>query len=300
MNRSASDQPSAPPAIELFCPACAYNLGGIDSERCPECGFEIDRTAAAASRIPWEHRCRLGRVRAYWRTMWMSTRVLAGEVVRPVNYRDARRFQLVTVLIASLPLIALAALPMPLTVFTARRTPMGAWPMAVPPGWAIDLALPFLAGVGLRALPVAIVLYLLAMSGAASYFFHPHHLTTVQQNRAIALSYYACRPLVLLVIPALLGWASLLLHVNQPAWGNKGFLEASLMGTAAVFMLIITLLLLWVGYIRMLRHATLCSTVRAIALAVTLPIAWLVLAVMILVGLPWVVGFGMMVAWSFQ
>ena len=37
--------PSTNPAADLFCPNCGYNLRGIDSERCPECGVVIDREA---------------------------------------------------------------------------------------------------------------------------------------------------------------------------------------------------------------------------------------------------------------
>ncbi len=293
--------PSAPADLELFCPACGYSLRGIESDRCPECGFAIDRSAAAVSRIPWEHRRRLGWVRAYWRTMWMSSRTVAGDMIRPVNYCDARRFQLVTVLIASLPLAAMAALPVPPALYQGLSASLSAWPLALPQGWMIDFALPFLAGVGMRVvLPIAIVLYFLAMTGVASYFFHPPHLTVVQQNRAVALSYYAGTPLVLLAVPTLAGWVFLLLHMYKPGWVDRVFMVASLMGFVIGLVPIVTLLLLWVTSLRMLRHATVCSTARTITMALALPIAWAVLAVLIVAGLPWLVGYGMIVYWSFQ
>ncbi|HEV2292602.1 MAG TPA: zinc ribbon domain-containing protein [Tepidisphaeraceae bacterium] len=296
----ASPHTSAPPGIELFCPACGYSLRGIDSELCPECGFKVDRSAAAVSRIPWEHRRRLGWARAYWRTMWMSTRVVAGDVVRPVNYRDARRFQLITVLIASFPLAALAALPLPANLFAAIGGTLSGWPIVVPPGWAIDLGLPLLAGVGVGALPVAIVLYLLATSGVASYFFHPPHLSVVQQNRAIALSYYACAPLVLLILPALIAWVYLGLHVYRPGWENRVFLIDATMNLLMAILPVVTVLMMWFASLGMLRHATACSTARLFAMAIVLPVAWVVLAGLILVALPWVVGFAMIVVWSLQ
>jgi hypothetical protein len=304
MSASAPEQPpqqTTPPLdIELFCPSCGYSLRGIDSELCPECGFKVDRSAAAVSRIPWEHRRRLGRVRAYWRTMWMSTRVVAGDMVRPVNYRDARRFQLITVLIASLPLAAMAALPLPDGIFKALGNTFSGWPVVTPPGWGVDLGLPLLAGAGVRAFPIAVVLYFLAMTGVASYFFHPPHLTVVQQNRAIALSYYACAPLVLLVLPTLAAAAFLALNVYHEDWADRQFMIMAFLGLFMSLSPIIVLLMLLIASLRMLRHATVCSTARMIAMGVTLPIAWAVLAALILVGIPWLVGFAMLVWWSFQ
>ncbi len=294
-------QPDVPPSLDLFCPACGYSLRGIDSEQCPECGFAIDRSAAAVSRIPWEHRGRLGVVRAYWRTLWMPARTVAADIVRPVNYRDARLFQLVTVALVSLPLAAMGALPIPATYFKGLGSSMNAWPVTMPPGWAVDLILPLLAGAGMRmVVPIAIVLFFLAMTGVASYFFHPPHLTVVQQNRAVAMSYYACTPLVLLLLSGLVGWAYILLHVYNDGWADRHFSLHALMLMVIGLGAAAALLLLWWGYIRMLRQATLCTTTRAFALGATLPLAWVVLAALILVGLPWLVGFGMIVFWSFQ
>ena len=298
---SESPGPTAPPDLELFCPSCGYSLRGITSDRCPECGFAVDRSAAAVSRIPWEHCRRLGPVRAYWRTMWMPSRAVASDMIRPVNYRAARRFQLITVLIASLPIAAMAAVPLPDNFYMALGSSLSTWPMTLPPGWAIDFALPFLGAAGLRfVLPVAIVLYFIAMTGVASYFFHPPHLTVVQQNRAIALSYYACTPLVLLLLPTLLGWAFLLLAMYKPDWLDRNFIGAAFMGFLTGLVPVVTLMLMWFTTIRMLRAATLCSTARVIAMAVTLPLAWALLAVLIVGGLPWLVGYGMIVYWSLQ
>ena len=109
----ASDIPVEPVGEELFCPGCGYDLRGLASERCPECGLTIDREAVAASAIPWMHRTRLGRVNAFRRTVWMAIRhpaTLARDAARPVSYLDAQKFRWVVVLLGALPLAAAALL----------------------------------------------------------------------------------------------------------------------------------------------------------------------------------------------
>src|SRR5829696_1063144 len=90
-----------PPADEdLFCPECGYNLHALHGiDRCPECGLAIDRDGFARSRIPWVHRRHVGRIRSYWRTVWLATlrpKTVAAEASRRVSYPDARQFRYVT------------------------------------------------------------------------------------------------------------------------------------------------------------------------------------------------------------
>ena len=94
------------PLESLYCPQCGYDLRGIgDTRRCPECGLVIDWDELADSRIPWVHRRHIGRVRAYWRTLWLATvhtKSLSRETFRPVSYADAQRFRFVTSVIAAI------------------------------------------------------------------------------------------------------------------------------------------------------------------------------------------------------
>src|SRR5687768_3337208 len=116
----------ASPAVEmreLFCPVCGYDLRGIESTRCPECGGEVDRSALAASNIPWVHRRYLGAVRAFWKTVRTATvrpEHLGAECARPVNYADALRFRFVVVLTVWVPVAA--ATVAWLTIPALRRT----------------------------------------------------------------------------------------------------------------------------------------------------------------------------------
>ena len=101
--------------LDVFCPKCSYNLRGIDSERCPECGYSLAFLKIAESQIPWVHRQQIGRFRAYWRTVWWATvrRLKFGEeLTRPMSLPDARRFHYVTMCHAYLAILVLTGLLM--------------------------------------------------------------------------------------------------------------------------------------------------------------------------------------------
>src|ERR1700722_11740517 len=107
----STTSPSDDPTNGRFCPACGYNLRGINSDRCPECGHAVDPTSLAISIIPWMHRRSLGRTKAYLRTVIMSIthcRKLAQEVARPANFSDAILFRRVTAVLATVSVIVLS------------------------------------------------------------------------------------------------------------------------------------------------------------------------------------------------
>jgi len=100
-------------ALDVFCPKCSYNLRGIESERCPECGYSLAFLKIAESQIPWVHREQIGRLRAYWQTVWWATfrRLKFGEeLARPMSVPDARRFLHVTMLHVYLAILILTEL----------------------------------------------------------------------------------------------------------------------------------------------------------------------------------------------
>lgn len=85
-------------AHDAYCPACGYNVRGLDGCRCPECGKGFDPAELSASQIPWTQRGQVGRVRAFWRTVWFATfraKQMTAGGAGELDRAAARRFRLV-------------------------------------------------------------------------------------------------------------------------------------------------------------------------------------------------------------
>jgi hypothetical protein len=192
--RETVSTPGSLPAIPAgaVCQQCGYDLRGLTGAMCPECGRSLAGVRATVSQIPWSHHRDIGRFRAYWKTIWLvmfRQQEFCDELARPVDFVDSQRFRWMTVLHAAAPAAAVIVVTGLLYGDRLRLQwdlPSGGWLMAV------------LAGFWLHY-----VLFLLAATGAPSYFFHPKACPIEQQNRAIALSYYASGPLALMFVPAL-------------------------------------------------------------------------------------------------
>jgi hypothetical protein len=251
----------------LFCPQCGYDLRGTESDQCAECGFALDRARLVASRIPWVHRKYLGWRRAYERTNFLvlfKPAVLAEEMSRPVDYKEARRFRYVTVLMAAVPLDAWA-IALFLTSGALRDFPQG---NAL--GWILE-------GVCAITGIVAIWLFLLGASGSGSYFFHPRRMSIAQQNRAIAVSCYGCAPLAWAWLPAgLLALARLIMNASRRP--NDLALQIAVPLYAAGFGLAaIVVILWWARTVNLMRGTTQCGIPRTLLFAIYLPLSWAVL-----------------------
>ncbi|HSZ55361.1 MAG TPA: hypothetical protein VK797_06860 [Tepidisphaeraceae bacterium] len=251
---------------DLFCPECGYDLRGSASDRCPECGLAIDRAGMSVSRIPWVHRREIGRFRAYWRTTWMvmvRRRRLADEMNRPITIADARRFWLVTVVLAWLP-IAAWAVGLAVADFEPRDFRAG-----VRLGYLLEAAI-------FAAALFAVWLFLLLATGSMSNWFVSDTFQGDRQDRAIALSYFTCAPLGWLWLPAALG----LLWLGADQIRARGLLEQiELIGLIGPEVLAVVLFMrTGLGAIFLMRAVTHCGPGRTFAMCVGLPLSWALLA----------------------
>lgn len=284
---------------ELYCPDCGYNLHGIDSPRCPECGLEIDRSTLGQSILPWVNRERIGRIRAFWRTAEMATlrpQQLAREMVRPAQLAEALRFRRITCVLgmfALLPSVVIAAIELQREL-----------------GWALqfsgDRLLSDADWLGsmfhaliLISCCVGAWLFLKGMTGIASYFFHPATLTVRQQNRAIALSYYACAPIA--YVPLILIFSIGILTLAGRLIGSRlNILLVGILALVAFTPPALCILAMFRTPIQLLGAVTHCGWGRQILLAIILPIAWLILAILTLVLIPGTVALIGIIVLSFR
>jgi hypothetical protein len=107
-----------------------------------------------------------------------SSRRISKEVDRDVRYDDAQRFRWVTVMLVYLPWLFSDAL----LVAVGEWDRLDILEFGVSWKAAATQAVPF----------GSMLLFLAAVTGLPSYFFHPRYLPFEIQNRGIALSYYTC------------------------------------------------------------------------------------------------------------
>ncbi len=253
---------------EIHCPQCAYCLRGLASERCPECGYDLSVMRSDVPVIPWARRGEIGVVRAYWLTLrdvlFRHDR-FCDAVLQPVGYRDAQLFRWVTIGLVYLPLMAITvslyAFARPRLVVEFVEPEFGlVWPMVV--------------------FQICLALFLVAVTGVQSYFFHPRSLSIESQNRAVAMSYYAGSAVLWLGLPA----AVILIGFNVPPlpYGSALLLLVGAILWLAVF----PVLACWLSILRIARRVLPQSKRRGVAMAVALPALWGLLAIAIFAGIP--------------
>ncbi|MBU0617201.1 MAG: hypothetical protein KKI02_05755 [Planctomycetes bacterium] len=265
-DKTTAPDPAAPTASayadDLFCPDCGYSLRGLTSERCPECGLKLDFIESEVSLIPWERRREIGRLRAYWQTVLLvmfRNKVFCRAAYRPVGYHDARSFRWVSILHAYGPaLLCLGVLHLLHPDLLPGAADEYGW-------WLIGLNW------------VCVLLALLAFTGMPSYFFHPRSLPMARQNRAVALSYYGCAPLALGPV-MLLGFI-----IGAAVWGTGK--HEYLTGLIAALVQVSILIWCWELWSRLAQRAFIGSG-RRLLMTWSLPVLWLLVGGLILVGLP--------------
>ena len=279
--------------LPVPCPVCGYDLSRASSDRCPECGWQIDEQALREASIPWQQ---VGGVRGFLRTLRLALRhprALGRQALRPVQYRPARRFQVICVLLAWLPIAPLMAWGMwsirgqiiaDPSLGTAGFGFFGSAPPTQIDAWGGILADAAIVAAALLGL----FLWPLLATGVPSYFFHPKRLPRGLQDRAISLSYYAAAPLTLVpLVPFLAAAAGFVGEVtngdlSQPLTWVGAFAPACaaalIAGVAVADLIVMPLILLRVGLHASLGRVLLCG--------LTTLIGWIVLFPLLVIGLP--------------
>ncbi len=265
----------SPDILELFCPTCAYNLRGLTTDRCPECGQAFDRATLSNSPIPWMHRLRIGRSGAFCRTIWQATfhpPQLAAAMAAPLPIRDALRFWAIAV--AGLYVIT-------------------AWPLiwlsidfGNIPDWGLDFQLPIVAGTELRpllflywlALPCAVsLIQCLTMARAAG--------NAATRQRAAAVGLYLTGALLLILLVT-----SIIVDGIVSIWIAGGDELARHIPFLLTVPLCVAMLLRLIPTSGVYRHIARTSHLRTLLVALRLLLLWCVGALVCCIGLPWVAG----------
>ncbi len=280
------------------CPNCGYDLRAMAGSRCSECGLELDLASLAASAIPWAARRRIGRVRAYVRTVWQITADARGvrhELSRPQAIGDGRGFARITGTLLGLMFVGLLlGAWATFDDWTLNIAPPSIWPGAGPvlPGWAQDLMVPWLAGFELPGVaPGCAFLLGMALAWMPRSVFHARRLPTERGLAVEALAGYLGAPLLVAPVGLLMvGIGGALVEGSSDA-ASAGAALLILGFTVAVASVLLALLRAgqWVARS---RHAGL---LRGAAASLELTGLWAVSVVALLGIIPWCVGFFVLV-----
>jgi hypothetical protein len=204
---------------------------------------------------------------------------LRNEAALPVSYPDSQSFR--WLVIAHLYLLVLVATV--LTVLFGDKLWIDPLQFENGAGWLGLLGSAAIIHIG-------IVGYLAAITGLPSYFFHPRQLSVEQQNRAVALSYYACAPLAWLLLAAVILTGGTLIR-EQFADHLAGWI-ALIVGGLIAFCSIIA----WPIALRFFGRTAL-GGVRPERISILLPLLWLGVTGAIVVVYPLIVLFiGVLIA----
>jgi hypothetical protein len=283
----------------LLCPACGFDLRATTSDRCGECGLEIDRQGLHVSGIPWAHRDRMGRAAAYLKTVRLVSldRDIRYEAAKPQELRDGRSFRRLTACLVAVALIGtfVAAL-----VAAGGHVALAVQRDVLNPTWAPlnrrvpDVAVPWSAGATIPGvLPACLAALAFWIAGAQRFAFRTPRSTPEGRARsAVAFSYYTTAPLLLLV-PAMACWTAVAMikyeldTIDAQAFPRLSLLLATAGGVIALAAVLLTLLRIaqWLARTRP------CGPERAILGAAEVLGLWLLGGIALLGLAPWCAGF---------
>jgi hypothetical protein len=247
--------------IDRFCIGCGYNIRGIVSDRCPECGLKVG--GVDESSVPWEGRKRLGLRQAFERTVWMGmfqTRRLAAARSFPVDGRSARTFRLIVSLLAALPPAILLWIAIAVSGGTGFlniwRVAQSSWPPPPSPYMGFwEMIVLWSAGpTHTTTLPIGFFLTLFLASGMPRLWVRGGSRDRELQNRSADLSAYLSSSLLALVIPTIA--AAVIWQVYDPNssrlwWFVSG---AIFVGTLSLVVIVLQYAVSSAQFIREVTH----------------------------------------------
>ncbi len=252
-------------AEDIFCPKCTYNLRGLTGNRCPECGLDITNVREGESQIPWVHRKKIGRVRAYWKTVWQigfTGEVLDKEFHMATDRVSAMRFSWITIAHAYLSIAAVWALGAILDrdVLTDFLD-FGGYP------W-------------LAVVHISVFACLVAFAQTPHYALRRKDVPLPIQYRAATLALYAAAPLA---------WITLVLPLAIIAVIIARFTQDSILPgvvfLAAGMLVAVSLIALWLCNSRVVKCMLRSRTGRLVT-ELRLNAIWLLAVVFAAIGLP--------------
>lgn len=268
---SESQAMTAQPAVAraaLYCPDCGYDLRGLTGDSCPECGNEVSMENLERWQIPWAQRSERGRFKTFWRTVWQVTRRperFVQAAAMPVAYRDARKFHLTLVLWTWLWLVCMFV-PCLVALYASAPSDISESVLIFSIVSSVEMCM--LCG------------FLFTATALHTYWLHPRGLPVEQQNRAVAIGYYAAAPLAFLPVAPVVYFAGFMLgaigdEIGQAALEMTGVVVA----IASVGVLLAVPLKIWLVVTLFARRVARLSGASLWSLIIGLPVLWAVLAV---------------------
>jgi len=272
--------PSAQPVqSEKLCAFCGYNLRGITSDRCPECGQAV----LPGPIIPWTYRKRMGLLRAFLRTVWLATfqpAKLALATPRDADYPAAEHFRWLIATLMGIP----PALFFLWLIGQHSQEIIQHMPFSTVSPIAEVRTLWYAGALLLPVLPIAALITALLATAAVSYWFGGRNRSAAHRNHAIVLSRFATAPfawalplwiIFALCIPFLISFI--------PPWQRpQTSLIPSILAAVLYALGALVLLTTWRAALVLLKSSTPCGRPRLIFTAIGL------LALPMAVGLVWI------------
>jgi hypothetical protein len=276
-----------------LCPACDYDLRGIQSDRCPECGLLIGNTPAL--KIPWEDRREIGRMRAFWKTVnlvVLQPARFAVAVAWPIDVGSSYLFRVwVTILVAT---------PLSLIFLLVIWRSGGTGFLALSSSATLDgdgsstvlqeLAIVWSAGATLApVIPIGALLTLWFVTGSARFWYSSKKLEPPRRQRIATISHYACAPLAWAPVPVAALAIAMLLSPDWSVERAKGKIAAAFLSAGIAISGFLVVAWWWRTVYLMLR-AMRCGWARCIAATIGLPIRWALSVALVFVLWPIVAG----------